>query len=119
MPQDKIEIRVEIGDKAAVIEFKGDLTLAVEPQMAEAYAKAKEQGPRPILFNFAKNAYIDSGGIATLLQILVNVRKGRQKAAIAGVSPHIRKMFGMLGVTRIAEIYDTAELALASVDHWK
>lgn len=119
MPQDKIEISVEILEKTAVLYIRGDLTVAAEPRLTEAYARAHGEGVRCVLFSFKENAYIDSGGIAALLQVLVKVRERGQKAALANVSAHNRKMLNMVGVTRLADIYDTPERALADIDNWK
>jgi anti-anti-sigma factor len=119
MQQSKTEISVEIGEAAAVLDIRGDVTVATEPALFEAHEKACRQGAQRILLKMTEDTYVDSGGIAALLQLLVKVRESGQKAALSGVSRHNRKVLNMVGVDRLADIYNTAELALSCLDRWK
>lgn len=119
MQQSQKEITVEMGEAAAVLDIRGDVTVATEPLLTEAYENASRQGAQRILLKMTEDTYIDSGGIAALLQLLVKVRESGQKAALSGVSRHNRKMLNMVGVDRLADIYSTAELALNCLDRWK
>ena len=118
MPQES-RITVEAGERATVLEIRGDVTMAIDPLLNEAYEEACREKARRILFKFEESAYIDSGGIAALLQVLVKARENGQKTALSGLSRHNRKMLNMVGVTRLADIYDTAEIALSNIDNWK
>ena len=45
---------------------------------------------------------------------LTETRKTRQRLMFAGLTPHYRKIFKMMGLTRYAQVFDTAAEAYAS-----
>ena len=106
------EIRLEkIGD-VTIFEIKGDVTAASEPFLKESYKNATDQGTEKILLKFEETAYINSGGIALLIQLLAETKKNNQQIGITGLSDHFKKIFNMVGITKFAQIYDTREEAL-------
>ena len=111
--QTEIELKT-VGD-VGLLDIKGDVTALSEPFLDHAYQKAKDQGISKIILKFNKDAYINSGGIALLIQLLAETKKNDQKTAIAGLSGHFKKIFNMVGITKFAEIYDTVEEALETV----
>jgi anti-anti-sigma factor len=108
----KTEVRLKKQGSAVIFDIRGDVTVASEPPLKEAYQSANHQGAEGIVLKFSKNAYINSGGIAVLIQLLAETRGNNQKVAIAGLSEHFKKIFGMVGITRFARICDTVEEAL-------
>ena len=58
-----------------------------------------------------KEAYINSGGIAVLIQILAQTRRNGQRVGITGISEHFKKIFKMVGITKFAEIFDSPDAA--------
>ena len=100
-----------VGD-VTLFDIMGDVTALSEPFFYDAYAKANEQGASKILFQFKKDSYINSGGIALLIQILAETKKNNQRSGIIGLSDHFKKIFNMVDITKFARIYDTVEEAL-------
>ena len=106
------EIRVDRHGEFAIMDIRGDITSYSEVPLKTAYQKDGAQGAGKIIFKIGKEAYINSGGIALLIQILYETRENKQNAAIAGVSQHYKKIFNMVGITKFAKIYDSVEDAL-------
>jgi anti-anti-sigma factor len=111
MQQNANQINIISQGTITVLEIKGDITAFSETSLGDAYRKASEQGAEKILLRIEKEAYINSGGIAVLIQILAQTRRNNQSVAIAGISEHFKKIFKMVGITRFAEIYDSVEAA--------
>jgi anti-anti-sigma factor len=108
--EQKNEIKVEKRNGIAVLQVQGDITSHSEPYINEAYKHLNDQGPpQAILFQFKEDAYINSGGIAVLIQILAQTRSNDQQVAITGLSEHFKKIFNMVGITKFASIYDSLE----------
>ena len=61
------------------------------------------------------DAYINSGGIAVLIQLLALTKQNNQLIGIFGVSDHFKKILRMVGITKFAEIHDSLESALAKM----
>jgi len=106
------EIRLETRGAVTLLDIQGDVTTFSEPFLNEAYKNANDQGASTILLKFDEGAYINSGGIAILIQLLAESRKHGQQIGITGISPHFQKIFNMVGITKFAKIYESEEEAL-------
>ena len=114
--QPKNEIHLAQQNGVTLMQIQGDITAHSEPYINAAYKQIGErESPRKILIQFEEDAYINSGGIAVLIQILAQTRKNNQQIGITGLSDHFKKIFHMVGITKFAEIYDSLEDALAAM----
>ena len=111
MQQDNV-IKLERHGPVTIFNIQGDITSFSEPFLNDAYKDANDQGAQKILLKFDKDAYINSGGIAVLIQILANTKRNNQQISITGLSDHFKKIFHMVGITKFAKIHDTVENAL-------
>ena len=110
--QEVNEIKLETRDAVTIMDIQGDITAFSEPFLNDAYQNANAQGAAKILLKFDSNAYINSGGIAVLIQVLSQTQKNKQEIGITGISDHFKKIFHMVGITKFAKIYDSLEDAL-------
>ncbi len=110
------EIRIEMRGSLAVVEVKGDVTRVSQLFVQQAYRDACGQGAQSVLLKFGRNTYFNSEGIKVLLEVLAEARKSGRPAGITGVSKHFRKIFGMVGITRLATVFDTAPKALEEME---
>jgi anti-anti-sigma factor len=113
--EQQTQIALETVGDVTLFDIKGDVTALSEPFLNEAYEKAIAQGVSKILLRFNKDAYINSGGIALLIQMLAETQKNNQQTAITGLSDHFKKIFNMVGITKFARIYETVEAALETM----
>ena len=113
--EQQTEIGLETVGDVTLFDIRGDVTALSEPFLNDAYTKAKDQGVSKILLKFKKNAYINSGGIALLIQILAETKKNDQQAGITGLSDHFKKIFNMVGITKFATIYNTLDDAMEAM----
>ena len=113
--EEKNETRIERKDDISVLHIQGDITAHSETHINAAYRELNAQGPtQKILIQFEPDAYINSGGIAVLIQILAMTQKNNQKIGITGLSEHFQKIFRMVGITKFADIYADLNDALQS-----
>jgi anti-anti-sigma factor len=115
MNQRPNEIKIESHGDILLLDIRGDVTAFSEPSLNSAYNSAKESGPKKILFKFEEAAYINSGGIAVLIQVLAQTKRNNQKIGITGLSAHFKKVFNMVGITKLATIYPTQQDALSAM----
>jgi anti-anti-sigma factor len=116
MQQNANQIHIESRGTVTVLDIKGDITAFSESSLEEAYQQTNAQGAVKLVLTIEKEAYINSGGIAVLIQILAQTRRNDQRVAIAGISGHFKKIFKMVGITKFAEIYDSPEAAIRNLD---
>jgi anti-anti-sigma factor len=110
------QFQLEHQNDITLLHIQGDITAQSEPIINEAYQKADEQGAaQKILIQFEEDVYINSGGIAVLIQILAHTQKKNQQIGIAGLSDHFKKIFNMVGISKFAGIYNSMEDAIAAM----
>ena len=110
--QQSNEIRLEAHGSVTIMIIKGDITAFSEPFLNDAYQEANDQGATKILLKIDKSSYINSGGIAVLIQILAQTKKNNQTIGITGISEHFEKIFHMVGITKFAKIHESLDDAL-------
>ena len=112
MQQHTNEITFEHHGPVTLLDIQGDITSFSEPFLNQAYQSANDQGAGKILLKIGNDAYINSGGIGVLIQILALTKQNNQVIGITGVSDHFKKIFNMVGITKFAAIHDSVESAL-------
>ena len=113
--QQENEIKLEQQGDVTIMDIKGDITAFSDPFLNNAYQEANNQGTRKIILKSNKEAYINSGGIALLIQLLAQIKRNNQRVVITGVSDHFKKIFNMVGITKFATIYNTLDDALEAM----
>lgn len=109
------EILLEQLGAVTLLDIRGDITILSESFLNDAYEDANNQGAGKILLKFEEDAYINSGGISVLIQLLAKTEKNNQQIGIIGLSDHFTKIFNMVGITKFAKIYKTREDALEAM----
>lgn len=97
------EMNVEDGEEAAVLHIRGSLTARSEPFLARAMARAAELDRPFILLQFEESASTNGAGIALLKRLLGEARDEGRRVRISGLSDNFRKVFDLVGITRLVE----------------
>jgi anti-anti-sigma factor len=108
----EIEINLKKQGDITIFDVQGDVTAFSEPFFNKTYQTANDQGTSKILLKFDEDAYINSGGIAVLIQLLAQTKRNNQQICITGLSNHFKKIFNMVGITKFAQIYNSMEDAV-------
>ncbi len=112
---DQATLKSAQGHAVTALRYSGDISSASKDAIIGAYqALDKKQNPL-ILLDFAKVDYLNSSGIALVIQVLMEASKSAQKVAISGLTPHFTKVFTMVGITKYATLYPDEAAALAAL----
>lgn len=102
------------GHEVAILVFSGDISSASKEAILGAY-QALDGEAGNVLLNFTGVEYINSSGIAIVIQVLLEAQKkvDSRSIGIFGLSSHFQKVFTMVGITKYAALYpdETASLA--------
>jgi anti-anti-sigma factor len=102
------------GDPVAIIAFSGDIASTSKDAMLQAYHGVGEV--KKVLLDFSGVDYINSSGIAIIIQMLLEERAaGQRTIGIFGLTQHFRKVFTMVGVAKYATISPDEATALAAL----
>lgn len=102
------------GDPITVLRFSGDITSASQSALIGTYEGLPEHVKR-ILLDFSKVEYLNSSGIALVIQMMIAASKRGQTIHTFGLSPHFQKVFTMVGINKYAALHKDEAAALAAV----
>ena len=101
------QITSPAGHRVAVLRLEGDIASTSKDVVLGAYqALPKETSPL-VLLDFTKVDYINSSGIALVIQMLIEASNSNQKVYAFGLSPHFTKVFTMVGITKYAGLFSS------------
>jgi anti-sigma B factor antagonist len=107
----KISVR-DVGD-AKVVEVAGDVDLGTSPQLRKTLFEALPASAR-LALNLAAIRYIDSSGIATLVEVLRDSQRLQKEFVLFGLSPAVLQVFRLTHVIRIFRVFQTEQEALGT-----
>ena len=101
------------GNPVTVLRFEGDIASTSKDAVLGTYQNLPKASSKLILLDFTKVDYINSSGIALVIQLLIAAANSGQKISAFGLSPHFTKVFTMVGITRYAGLFAGQSEALA------
>jgi anti-anti-sigma factor len=117
--QSETKARVEqlaspAGHPVAVLRFEGDIASTSKDALLGAYHTLPKE-TRLVLLDFTKVDYINSSGIALVIQMLIEASNSDRKVCAFGLSAHFTKVFTMVGIPKYAGIFHSQAEALAGL----
>ncbi len=98
-----------------ILDISGDIDLAHSPAMRKTLlGEIKDKHSPKIFLNLKNVRYIDSSGIASLVEGLKASRDNGARMILYGLSASVREVMELSRLQKIFEIYDTEEQALGS-----
>lgn len=102
-------------DQTTIFDIVGDIDLANSPQIRKAVLHEIREERRPkVVMNLTKVRYIDSSGVASLVEGLKASRDAGSRFILFGLSPAAREVLQLSRLLKIFEVYDNEEQFLAS-----
>ena len=102
------------GHPVTVLRFEGDIASTSKDAVLGTYQGLSKTTTKLILLDFTKVDYINSSGIALVIQLLIEAA-GEQKVYAYGLSAHFTKVFTMVGITKYAGLFPSQAEALAAL----
>ncbi len=103
------------GTPVTVLRFDGDISSASKDAVIGTYQGLPKATVKTILLDFTKVEYINSSGIALVIQLLMEAANSGQKVLAFGLSAHFNKVFTMVGITKYAGLFPDQAAALATI----
>ena len=103
------------GAPVSVLRFEGDIASTSKDAVLGTYQSLPKNDAKKILLDFTKVDYINSSGIALVIQLLIEAANAGQKVCAFGLSAHFTKVFTMVGITKYADLYPGQAEALAAL----
>ena len=103
------------GHPVTALRFEGDIASTSKEAVLGSYQALPKATAKLVLLDFTKVDYINSSGIALVIQMLIEAANSGQKVYAFGLSPHFTKVFTMVGITKYAGLFPSQADALAAL----
>ena len=107
-------MQVKIEDKGGVkvCYAEGDIDINSSPQIKKVFDKVAQEKSEKVLINLEGVGYIDSSGLATLVEILKNFRGHGGKLKLCNLSNKVKSLFEITKLEKLFDIADNEEEAV-------
>jgi anti-sigma B factor antagonist len=102
-------------DAPNVLPLEGEIDLHVSPRISAALAAMIERKPARLVIDLSKVSYIDSSGLAVLIEGMQNVEAYGGKFMVAGIQENVKPIFEIARLDQVFIIFPHVDAALAAV----
>jgi anti-sigma B factor antagonist len=110
-----MEVLVRTTDNATIIDCTGDVDLYSSPQLREKLLEAMRGANSSVLVNMSGVGYIDSSGIATLVEGLQLSQKTRTRFGLFGLRSNARSVLELARLNKVFAIFENEQDALDKI----
>jgi anti-sigma B factor antagonist len=98
-----------------IVSIAGDIDLESSPKLRE-FLRAKVASKTPkLLLDFAGVGYIDSSGLATLIEYFQGVQGFGGKLVLVSLSPRVKNVFEIVRLEQIFSLHPDVAAGLAAL----
>src|SRR5258706_13026608 len=110
-----MEISVRNEADSAVIDVKGDIDLYSSPQVRQTILDTLNQKTaKRVIVDLTGVRYVDSSGVASLVEGLQLSRKSQVRFALCGLNKAPRQVLELTRLIKVFEIHETLDAAVAA-----
>ncbi|MBP7056245.1 MAG: STAS domain-containing protein [Candidatus Omnitrophica bacterium] len=96
-------VRVEAKSNLTVCHVDGEININSSPDIKKAFDKLISKKIPKIVINLSQVTYVDSSGLATLVEILKNMKSYGGKLRLTNLSVKIKSLFE---ITKLDKLFD-------------
>ena len=105
-------VRIDPRQGLTVCHIDGEIDINSSPAIKKSFDKLISQKTPKIVINLSKVTYVDSSGLATLVEVLKNMRSYGGRMRLACMSSKIKSLFEITKLEKLFEILADEETAI-------
>jgi len=109
-----MEVSVDRRDGFVVVTPEGDVDLSCARDLQQALREAMEGGPGRVVVDLERVPYMDSSGVATLVEAMQIARKQSTKLVLCAMQDKVRSIFEIARLDRVFTIVPDMEQAASA-----
>jgi anti-anti-sigma factor len=113
VPARQLEVNVRHKPGTAIMDLHGEINAFAEEALNAAYSEAEDRDPEAILLNFGGVDYINSTGIALIVNLLARARASHRRLLACGLSEHYMEIFRITRLVDFMSVFPDEASALA------
>ena len=98
--------------RSKVVPLKGEIDLHVSPTVTVALNEVIDKKTERLVVDLSEVSYIDSAGLASLIQAMQKVEAYGGKFVLAGLQETVRSIFEISRLDQVFQIFPDADAAL-------
>jgi anti-sigma B factor antagonist len=102
-----------------VLPLEGEIDLHISPNVTASLSMMIEKKPKQLIVDLSRVTYIDSSGLAALIEGMQNAEEYGGKFALAGLQETIRTIFEIARLDQVFQIFPDVDAALAATPESK
>jgi len=106
-----LEVSVRSKGDITIVEIVGEVDLYSSPQLRSDLLNLTKSGNEKILLDLSRVRYMDSSGVATLVEALQQAGKYGGKLKLANLRDAVKDVFELSRLDKVFDIYSTLEAA--------
>ena len=105
-------IHTEKENDVVIVAMEGEINVTNANGVREALTKLLAQGERKFLIDFKLVDFVDSSGLAVLIEMVQKLSKVNGKLRVFNVKSKIREIFEIVKIHKLISIHDDRAAAL-------
>lgn len=101
-------------ERPNVLPLEGEIDLHVSPGIAASLSTMVKSKPPELVVDMSHVTYIDSSGLAVLIEAMQNVAAYGGKFALAGLQDAVRPIFEIARLDQVFRIFPDVDAAFAA-----
>jgi len=97
-----------------VLPLEGEIDLHISPEVAESLRTMTAKKPKRVVVDLTKVTYLDSSGLAVLIEGMQNVQEYGGTFALAGVQESVQHILEIARLDQVFQIFPDVDSALAA-----
>jgi len=107
-----MQINQREANEVIILELSGEIDINTSPEVRKAFDQLIKEQRKKILLNFADVAYIDSSGLATLVEMLQRLKRLGGTLRLTNLSEKVKGLFEITKLERLFNIFPAEAEAL-------
>ena len=109
-----MQINSEEKNGISIFRINGDIDLESSPEVKKFFDQIAAEKKDKVVINLKEVNYVDSSGLATLVEILKNLRTYEGKLKLTNLSEKVKGLFEITKLDKLFDISAEEENALTS-----
>ena len=109
---DTIEIKVESRNGATIVRPKGDVDLQRSPILRDQLKSVSEKKPGRLIVDLSDVSYMDSSGVATLVEAMQLARRGKYPLVLCSLQDRVKSIFEIARLDTVFQIAPDLDSAM-------
>ncbi len=109
-----LTVASQVKGDTVVLLPKGDIDLTGSPVLRQELKRVQTARPARVVVDLSGVPYMDSSGVATLVEAMQAARKNKQKLILCALTDRVRSIFEIARLEMVFTIVPTAEAAMTA-----